>query len=263
MLGDLRQLMARLDRLKGDIAKHRTKQVERASVRDAAKALVDTYFRDIRSQVSDATGDPIVSVDRWMQDLLSLTHHRSTTSSYKTTIQGVRRSLEDLERSTLVPPASRAPAVEPIDLKILGVLKPLLPSAAASYEQALSDLLLPQRLSWRGPATDLREALRETLDHLAPDTDVTSSHGFKLDSGATSPTMKQKVRFLLKKRGLSLSATQAPESAADAVDTAVGTFVRSVYTRSSVSTHTPTNKGEVVRIRDLVRVVLCELLEIR
>lgn len=263
MLGDLRQLIAQLDRLRGDIAKHKAKQVERVSVRDAAKALVDAYFRDIRSQAPDATGDPIASADRWMQDLLSLTHHRSTTSSYKTTIQGLRRALEGLERSTLVPASPKTPAVEPIDLKILGVLKPLLPSAAASYEQALSDLQLPQRLSWRGPATDLREALRETLDHLAPDADVTSSPGFKLESGTTGPTMKQKVRFLLRKRGLSHSAAQAPEAAADAIDTAVGTFVRSVYTRSSISTHTPSNKGEVIRIRDFVRAVLCELLEIQ
>jgi hypothetical protein len=198
-----------------------------------------------------------------MQDLLSLTHHRSTASSYKSTIQELRKALEAFERTTLIPAASKTAAVDPIDLRILAVLKPLLPSAAASYEQALSDLQLPQRLSWRGPATDLREALRETLDHLAPDAEVTSSAGFKPEAGTGGPTMKQKVRFLLRKRGLSHSATQASEAAADATDTAVGSFVRSVYTRSSVSTHTPTNKGEVIRVRDYVRVVLCELLEIQ
>lgn len=262
MLDELRQLISLLDRLKGDIAKHKSRQVERASLRDSAKSFVDAYFRDLRPQVAVPDDETVASLDRWMQDLLTLTHRRSATSSYKKTILGIRRLLEVLERSALVPVGQNVSPVEPIDLKILSVLKPLLPSAAASYEQALTDLLSQQRLSWRGPATDLREALRETLDHLAPDADVVSSAGFKLESGATGPTMKQKVRFLLRKRILSHSAVQAPEVAADAIDTVVGTFVRSVYTRSSVSTHTPTNKNEVIRVRDLVRVVLCELLEI-
>lgn len=48
-----------------------------------------------------------------------------------------------------------------------------------------------------------------------------------------------------------------------AVDTVVGAFVRSVYTRSATSTHTSTDRDEVIRIRDFVRVALGELLEIR
>ena len=43
----------------------------------------------------------------------------------------------------------------------------------------------------------------------------------------------------------------------------VRTFVRYVYSRSSISTHTPAGKKEVLRIRDWVRVVLAELLELR
>jgi hypothetical protein len=58
-------------------------------------------------------------------------------------------------------------------------------------------------MSWRGPATDFRESLRETLDHLAPDSAVKAEPGFKLEQNTSGPTMKQKVRFILKKRGVS------------------------------------------------------------
>jgi hypothetical protein len=75
--------------------------------------------------------------------------------------------------------------------------------------------------------------------------------------------MKQKVRHILRKRGVGKTAMQSPEAAAQAVDEIIGTFVRGVYTRSSISTHTPTDRAEILRVRDWVRVALCELLEVR
>lgn len=151
---------------------------------------------------------------------------------------------------------------DPIDDRILRALDEQLPAAAASYRQALTDLGSTARFSWRGPAADLREALRETLDFLAPDAVVVAQPGFALEEGARGPTMKQKVRYILRERKISASVAQTSESAVVAVDEALGSFVRSVYTRSSVSTHTPTDKGEVVRIKNLVRVALVELLDI-
>lgn len=154
------------------------------------------------------------------------------------------------------------PPVEPADQRIIEHLRTRLPSAALSYQQAVHDLRAPKRHSWRGPATDLREALRETLDHLAPDTEVTAQEGFRLEEGAKGPTMRQKVRFVLRQRGVSKTAMQTPESAVDAVELTVGSFVRSVYTRSSISAHTPTDRMEVIRVRDWVRAALRELLNI-
>jgi hypothetical protein len=61
---------------------------------------------------------------------------------------------------------------------------------------------------------------------------------------------------------VSRTAMQTPEAAVEAVEEAVGSFVRSVYTRSSVSTHTPTDRTEVSRVRDWVRAALRELLNI-
>ena len=81
------------------------------------------------------------------------------------------------------------------------------------YNQALVDLGGENRLSWRGPAIDLHEALRETLDHLAPDASVMDQPSFKLEKGVSAPTMKQKVRFILRKRGVLKNATKSPEAA--------------------------------------------------
>jgi hypothetical protein len=54
--------------------------------------------------------------------------------------------------------------------------------------------------TFRGTASELREALRETLDHLAPDEDVMKAPGFKLERDRKAPTQKQKVRFILRSR---------------------------------------------------------------
>jgi hypothetical protein len=152
---------------------------------------------------------------------------------------------------------------ETTDQLIIDALQKDLPSAARSYEQALTDLAGVERLSWRGPATDLREALRETLDHLAPDNEVEKQSDYKHEAETDGPTMKQKVRYVLRKRSATSPTEDSTTSAAEAVEATMGTFVRSVYRRSAVSTHTPTDRTEVFRVRDLVRAVLVELLQVR
>lgn len=139
----------------------------------------------------------------------------------------------------------------------------ILPSAASSYRQAIVDLREEKRYSWRGPATDFREALRETLDYLAPDNLVIAMPGYKPEKDTNGPTMKQKVRFILTRRGVSKAQSATSENATESIENMVGAFVRSVYTRSSISTHTPTEKTEVVRVKNFVRATLCELLEIQ
>ena len=97
---------------------------------------------------------------------------------------------------------------------------------------------------------------------MAPDADVEAQQGYRREPDTTGPTMKQKVKYVLSNRRKGRAATAPAENAAATVDELVGSFVRSVYTRFNVSTHTPTDKTEVIRVRDYVRVVLTELLEI-
>lgn len=97
---------------------------------------------------------------------------------------------------------------------------------------------------------------------LAPDDDVAKEPGFKLEKDAHRPTMKQKVRFILKIRGTPSGAMATPENAVQGIEEILGGLTRSVYNRSSISTHTATDKKEVIRVHVWVRLVLCDLLEV-
>lgn len=241
-------------------------QLQSQKHRDDLRQLVERYFSVIRpSFVSNQEQSQAIKViDDLMQELLILCHKRSMAKRYQEILTSVKKSLIELDNQNIATAGQTAGnnGMDLVDTQIVDTLQEIVPSAALSYKQATSDIQTKKRLSWRGPATDFREALRETLDHLAPDKDVKAMPGYKQDAGVDGPTMKQKVRYILRNRGASKAVSGTAEEATDAVEEAVGSFVRSVYTRSSVSTHTPTDKAEVLRVRDLVRVVLCELLKI-
>ncbi len=266
MASHVTPLLADLERLRKSLNTERGRQLQSVAKRAALRSLVETYFRSIRPELtkSGLVESALASVDAEMQDMLALCHKHGSVKTYKTILQSIKQYLVQVDSGLISanPPAQGSQRA-PVDVRIVSTLKDLLPGAALSFEQALTDLDEEERLSWRGPATDLREALRETLDHLAPDKDVESAPGYKQEVGTSGPTMKQKVRFILRNRGKSKAVSATAEEAATSVDEAIGSFVRSVYTRSAVSTHTPSDKTEVLRILDLVRVALCELLEVR
>src|SRR5262249_49930406 len=137
------------------------------------------------------------------------------------------------------------------------------PAAANCYRQALLDLLSNNRVSWRGTISELRETLRELLDKLAPDSRVMEAVGFKLEEGTHGPTMKQKARFILKARQRAESDRKPIEDAANAVDDMVSAFVRTAYTRSSVSVHTEPNHRDVISVLRLVELAVSELLDLQ
>jgi hypothetical protein len=132
------------------------------------------------------------------------------------------------------------------------------PHAARSFKQALIDLTDTRRFSYRSAAVELREALRETLDYLAPDKEVVKMTGYKQQADTKGPTMKQKVRFILRARGM--KDETAPEQAASAVEDIVGGFARSVYTMSNTGTHGSKERADVLRICRYVTVVLHDIL---
>jgi hypothetical protein len=258
--------LATVDRERSELRKVKSPQLHSKTRRDALRAMVEHYFNDIRPRIIGPSeqDEDVADIDDAMQELLQLCHKKGSIRSYSSLLARIRRQLICVDARMV---ASAALDEEPqlgdaVDMSIVQTLRELVPSAALSYEQALDDLQAESRKSWRGPATDLRECLRETLDRLAPDDDVMAMPGYKQNPDVNGPTMRQKVRYVLKSRGQSKTASESAETATETVDQTVGSFVRSVYTRSSVSTHTPTDRAEVVRIRDYVRVVLCELLEI-
>jgi hypothetical protein len=115
------------------------------------------------------------------------------------------------------------------DIKIIATLEGLVASAALLYKQAMADLLDTTGISFRGPALELREVLREVLDHLSPDQEVMDAPGFKLEKDRVKPTMKQKVRFILRARGQGKTQSAVPEDTATSVDAMIGELARSIY----------------------------------
>jgi hypothetical protein len=230
------------------------------------RALAENYFHMRHAIVSlDTSMEAALSAsDEAMQQVILLSHKRCRVSRYKQLLNVAKNNLAKVDGHLISTRASAdSDRRSEVDKHIIETLNALVPSAALSYEQALHDLDEAERLSWRGPATDLREALRELLDHLAPDNDVVRSPWYKQEKDTHGPTMRQKVRYVLSNRGTSRTNSTPAEEATSAVDELIGKFVRSVYTRSSISTHTPTDKTEVLRVLSLVRVVLGELLEVR
>lgn len=266
MASHVTQLLVTIERLRAALNKVPGAQLKSKPLRGELRGLAETYFDQVRpSLVGHASGSQnVAEVDAIMQAVLKLCHKQGSTQKYKDLLKQLKGHLIHLDGSLIATPAAQDTSFRAdVDIAIVTTLRALLPTAAMSYEQAIADLSQDDRLSYRGPATDLREALRETLDRLAPDHEVTNAAGYRQEKDTSGPTMKQKVRFILKSRSVPRAAAATTEDATSSIDEAIGAFVRSVYTRSSVSTHTATNRDEVLRIRDLVRVVLCELLEIR
>jgi len=266
MIDNIRKLQDDVTSLRGRLKKLKSKQVSSAPLLNSVKETVDFYFRQVREKIVDKSSvQEIVSkCDSHFQDLLSFTHKSSSTNKYKTALNKTKTELIKLEQVALVgqPNKNNNDNIEDIDKRIINTLNGFIPSSALSYKQAILDLQFDSRLSWRGPATDLRESLRECLDYLAPDKEVEEQPGFKLENDRSGPTMKQKVQYILKKRKLSDSQIKPAKSAISLIDELFGGFVRLVYNRASVSTHSPTDKNEVKKIKEYVKLVFLEVLEL-
>jgi Predicted pPIWI-associating nuclease len=175
---------------------------------------------------------------------------------------GVTFSRPDLQN--LLPPGTtsthKTVGLTEDDQQTVDKLHTILPSAALSYNQAVLDLGDSTRLSFRGPALELREALRETLDHLAPDGEVTGAPGYIQEEYRNGPTMKQKVRFILKRKH-SEPSIDAAEKAATAFEEAIANLTRAVYNLSSRAAHVASERRAVVQLRRYVVTILHEIMK--
>jgi hypothetical protein len=265
------ELAASLEEFAGRLSRSRATHVSTASLRDAARSIVQDYFRIARAELVQVgcTKENIETLDASMQSLLQLANGRNRRTSYLRLISGMRELVLALEGERELrlgeqlshPPASDRTS-EGAAGQIISTLEGLVPSAALSYEQAMLDLAEGSRVSYRGTANELREALRETLDYLAPDDQVMQADGFQLEQGRARPTQRQKVRYILRSRGRPARETKSPEDAASLVEGLTASLARSVYERSSVSAHVGTTRQEVEQVRMYVETVLADLLEI-
>jgi hypothetical protein len=177
---------------------------------------------------------------------------------------GVTFTRPDIEK--LLPPThpadakTKAVALSDEDHQLIARLDALVPSAALSYKQAILDLADQSRVSFRGPALELREALREILDHLARDSEVMAEPGYKQEKEKPGPTMRQKARFIMRMKA-GRSPSDAPEKTVAAFEEKIATLTRAVYQMSSEATHVAGERQTVVQLRRYVVVILHDILE--
>jgi hypothetical protein len=239
--------------------------VNSATLRDETRRIAQKYFRSVRPSLQQFQLDEFIEpLSVAFEALLTLSEGRNLAASYKKHTKTIRRIIPRVTSQLEVKGSetSSTTGSSETDQRILVTLAELVPSAAQSYQQALLDLADAKRLSFRGPAHELREALREVLDHLAPDIEVAKAPGFKLEKDRTKPTMKQKVRFIFRARERSTTESAAPEDAANTIDGLVADMTRSTYDRGSLSAHTERGKKSVEQLKRYVDVIFHDLLEL-
>lgn len=254
-----------------NLAKSTAHNVNTDRLRTAAKAIVQRYFRQVRPELArlGLQAEEMSELDTLMQQLLRLANGQNSKRTYTLVLLAIRRIRPqlDIHREMLLGTSatpSPIPRVQPaaVEGRILATLQQLLPTAASSYQQAVLDLQAQGRISYRGAAVELREALREVLDHFAPDEAVMKWPGFTLEKGATKPTMRQKTKFILKSRGGTANTLTSAQDTVTLIEEVTASLARSVYQRASISTHISSTQGEVRRLKLYSDAILAELLEI-
>ncbi len=264
------QLASSMEQLERDVSKYRAANINSSELRDQSRGAAQIFFRDCAVQLLNlqVEEDLFDRLNQHCQHLLKLSTRQNSKTSYLKTIRQIRHVIDELtvDREIkywdLAALKSKPDVLSDEEDLIFNTLHRIVPNAATSFRQAMIDLSDPNRLSYRGVANELRESIRETLDHLAPDEDVMAQPGFVLEKEKRAPTMKQKVRYILKAREVAENAMKAPEDAIGIVEERVASFARSTYERSSVSTHVASERKEVVQMKSYVNVVLSELLAI-
>jgi hypothetical protein len=259
---------AYLDQIFVEIKKSKGVNLSSTAVRAKIKTAVSLYFGSVRPILVElGLGDEgfCDELDWIMQDLLSRSVNVNRRSTYGTRfreLNGLRAMATvavQTKQAGRSKPASQVRRSE-IEQAILDTLGRMLPSARASYLQVVDDLSVLDRASYRGTAAEIREVLRETLDHLAPDDDVKMT--IKFDEKQARPSMKQKTTFILKARGLGDTKRKPAEDGVSLIEGMVGALTRSIYDRGSVSTHVAATYAEVKGLKAYADAVLCELLQV-
>jgi Predicted pPIWI-associating nuclease len=254
--------------LRRGIGQGKSRDINRAAPRTEAQMVVQGWFRNVRPFLPAGIDEArIDAMDGRMQTLLQLSNRPSARSSYKRVLGELNReaALIGLDRDRRMGEQRALGTVAPgrslLETKVIVTLAKMVPNAALSYEQAVLDLET-KRTSHRGTAVELREALRELLDYLAPDDAVKKSPGYTQEKNASGPTMVQKAKFILRSRAKSDSLTKPAIDAVKNLENATETFVRSTYSSGSVSVHVSPSQGDVRQLKLYVESALSELLSI-
>jgi hypothetical protein len=261
------ELIAKIGQLIADLKSSHAVNVNSGSLKERVIETGKSYFETFRPRLGRVVpAERISKVDEIWQQLIRLAHGRNRRTSYLKNLGTVRNEITEFNVLAISNPEQvreKTPEFSRTETTLIETLHDLLPSAAQSYVQGILDLSSSTRVSYRGAACEFREAFREVLDHLAPDDAVTQSKGFSFEKGKTTPTMKQKVRFILKSRGMNQTQRQVAEKSVDLVEALSGDVARAIYDRASLSTHIETTRKEVLQLKRYIDTMLFDLLEIK
>ena len=258
----LEQLTARVSNLGMIVVGSRGKSIPPERVRRLVKSIAVSYFASVRDPVvsADESGKLVAELDRVIRNLIQLPNAVREKTAYVGQLNELKQHLEDATIAVMLSRGTPTLVLSQTEKGILTTLDKMLPNSARSYEQVLRDISHGSRVSWRGTAAELREVLREVMDHLAPDDKVMAAPGFQLEGDLRRPTQMQKIRFILKARNARSGATATATAALQTVEETIATLARSTYQRGSGVAHSSADGSEVRKFKGYVDALLAELL---
>lgn len=144
---------------------------------------------------------------------------------------------------------------------ILARLRKQSPTLADSMEQALRDLNDHNRLSYVGPAGEVREVIRATVQLMAPDEEIKQQPWYIgiEQGGKRNPSQAERTRYAVQKRRGSKEQVQDLDAL---IDELVGQISRRTYSVGSGAFHAGTEREAVWRLTGWVWALLDEVLPI-
>src|SRR5215470_12651252 len=161
----LQPLLDGLAGLQSRLKNRQSVHVNDHDTKAAAIALATAYFNEVRPRLVAVLGhEQVHRPDEAWQELVRLAHANNKRTTYLKLARHLGLQLRELSVQTLARTAERTARgqgpsdLTPAELQLLSTLEALLPTAAASYRQGLLDLRDSERLSYRGTASEFREA---------------------------------------------------------------------------------------------------------
>lgn len=154
------------------------------------------------------------------------------------------------------------PSRGPLSAREAGILARLRKQSgplADSMEQALRDMNDQSRLSYVGPAGEVREVMRATVQLMAPDDEIRKQSWFVgiKQGNKTNPSQAERTRYAVQQRRGSKDQVEGVETL---IDELVGQIGRNTYNVGSGKFHAGTDQADVWKLTGWVWAVLDEVL---
>lgn len=241
----------------------------RSIVDYAGGADLDRYLHPFGSEIANlvardqAIANSAIELQKWREqsDREMIDRARASTEIMESLNRSAQQGTERIIRQVVeeVSKSRNARITNALDLRVIDALREKSPGAADAYEQALIELEGEDKLSWRGPASDLREALRVALDCMAQDDAVMAEPWYKPEQDSGKPTRRQRMEFVLRARQKSEKTITITGGFVDVIE-AWCEIAPEAYNIASKAVHTPPRRSDVEKLRDYSRLVLEELL---